>query len=346
MDRGFRAETSNEDGEAGDGRRMCPNSPSSSTHLTLLPPTTLIYPVTHSFVDDNPQLLYTMKFLALFAAFITFAVAAPVLEDQPLEARDTVAFAARDEYCNVPSAPDTWVIDTVYKIVSAVVSALVYVASRCIAPTVRCMTQRGLALEQVAVFETMRVESNFHNLDCGDKDSLGVFQQRPSVQAWGNRDQILNVPHAANAFIDAMLQCSRSNPSSSPGQIAQCAQISEIPDAYDQAEGEARRQLSLAIQRNGKSSSGSGGAVNVGSVNSSSGGSSGGGCAKSVTAKRAGKSYCVKKGSSSSSNAKPKCKKWYKTKKVSEFDADVVEDRGVVENVFVHGKDKVERRCY
>ncbi|KAH7098742.1 hypothetical protein BKA62DRAFT_832345 [Auriculariales sp. MPI-PUGE-AT-0066] len=268
-----------------------------------------------------------MKFLALFAAFITFAVAAPVLEDQPLEARDTVAFAARDEYCNVPSAPDTWVIDTVYKI---------------------CVNRGLSAREQVAVFETMRVESNFHNLDCGDKDSLGVFQQRPSVQAWGNRDQILNVPHAANAFIDAMLQCSRSNPSSSPGQIAQCAQISEIPDAYDQAEGEARRQLSLAIQRNGKSSSGSGGAVNVGSVNSSSGGSSGGSCAKSVTAKRgdtcnklaqrggisvqtlhslngnlnrscsnltAGKSYCVKKGSSSNSNAKPKCKKWYKTKK-------------------------------
>ncbi len=49
-------------------------------------------------------------------------------------------------------------------------------------------------------------ESGIRNLRYGDRDSLGVYQQRPSVKVWGTAEEILNVPHAINAFYDALEQ--------------------------------------------------------------------------------------------------------------------------------------------
>ena len=42
-------------------------------------------------------------------------------------------------------------------------------------------------------------ESRLHNLAYGDRDSLGLFQQRPS-QGWGSPAQILDPRFAATAF--------------------------------------------------------------------------------------------------------------------------------------------------
>ena len=42
-------------------------------------------------------------------------------------------------------------------------------------------------------------ESGLHNLSYGDRDSLGLFQQRPS-QGWGTPAQIMSPRHAAAAF--------------------------------------------------------------------------------------------------------------------------------------------------
>jgi hypothetical protein len=42
-------------------------------------------------------------------------------------------------------------------------------------------------------------ESKLHNLPYGDRDSLGLFQQRPS-QGWGSRSQLLDPHYAATAF--------------------------------------------------------------------------------------------------------------------------------------------------
>jgi hypothetical protein len=50
---------------------------------------------------------------------------------------------------------------------------------------------------------TAMQESKLRNLDYGDRDSLGLFQQRPS-QGWGTRAQVLDPSHAANAFYDAL----------------------------------------------------------------------------------------------------------------------------------------------
>ena len=46
-------------------------------------------------------------------------------------------------------------------------------------------------------------ESKLYNLHGGDRDSLGLFQQRPS-QGWGTRGEILDPVHATNAFYDAL----------------------------------------------------------------------------------------------------------------------------------------------
>lgn len=198
-----------------------------------------------------------MKFfvaLSLAAAVI----AAPTLEDAP---------AVEKRGCYVPP-PNQGVIDT----------------------ALRICNQRKLSDKmKLAVFETMAVESNFNNLECGDKDSLGVFQQRPSMKVWGTREEILNVAHATNAFIDAAVKCNNAHPNYSAGQVAQCAQVSEFPDRYDQLEGRAREQLNAAVKRVG--GGGNGGAVNVGKApssgsSSSSSGSSSGGCKTWRTAKK------------------------------------------------------------
>ncbi|MEV6332249.1 peptidase M23 [Streptomyces sp. NPDC051909] len=42
-------------------------------------------------------------------------------------------------------------------------------------------------------------ESQLLNIDYGDRDSLGLFQQRPS-QGWGTREQILNPEYASKMF--------------------------------------------------------------------------------------------------------------------------------------------------
>lgn len=47
----------------------------------------------------------------------------------------------------------------------------------------------------VVALATARQESGLRNLDYGDRDSLGVFQQRPS-QGWGTAEQIMDVAHA------------------------------------------------------------------------------------------------------------------------------------------------------
>jgi hypothetical protein len=81
-------------------------------------------------------------------------------------------------------------------------------------------------------------ESKLYNLRGGDRDSLGLFQQRPS-QGWGTPRQILDTVHATNAFYDALERV--------PGYAdlrvtvaAQRVQRSGYPSAYAVYEQDAR----------------------------------------------------------------------------------------------------------
>ncbi|MEU0096925.1 hypothetical protein [Kribbella sp. NPDC006257] len=101
----------------------------------------------------------------------------------------------------------------------------------------------------LAGFETGWVESRMNNLNCGDQDSLGVFQQRPS-QGWGTPDQIRDVRFASNSFFTRAKNSDAANPGFTAGQIAQDVQRSAHPDRYDAAEGKARSMMAeVAIQR-------------------------------------------------------------------------------------------------
>jgi hypothetical protein len=81
-------------------------------------------------------------------------------------------------------------------------------------------------------------ESKLVNVDYGDRDSLGLFQQRPS-QGWGTKAQVQDPVYATNAFYDVLVKVEgyRSLPITT---AAQKVQRSGFPHAYAQHEPEAR----------------------------------------------------------------------------------------------------------
>src|SRR6478735_11303844 len=59
---------------------------------------------------------------------------------------------------------------------------------------------RGMPARAATIaLATAYQESKLYNVESGDRDSLGLFQQRPS-QGWGSREQVLDPYHATNAF--------------------------------------------------------------------------------------------------------------------------------------------------
>ena len=56
---------------------------------------------------------------------------------------------------------------------------------------------------KIALMVAMQ-ESGLRNLPYGHLDSLGLFQQRPSVKAWGTAQQIMDPVHATNKFYDEL----------------------------------------------------------------------------------------------------------------------------------------------
>jgi hypothetical protein len=99
--------------------------------------------------------------------------------------------------------------------------------------------RRGLPARAVTIaLATAFQESKLRNLTGGDRDSLGLFQQRPS-QGWGTRAQILDPVYATNAFYDALVQV--DGYLDLPITVAaQRVQRSAFPDAYAQHEAGAR----------------------------------------------------------------------------------------------------------
>lgn len=99
--------------------------------------------------------------------------------------------------------------------------------------------QRGLPAHAATIaIATAVQESKLVNVTHGDRDSLGLFQQRPS-QGWGTAAQVVDPVHATNAFYDALIAV--------PGYetmavtaAAQAVQRSAFPEAYAEHEPQAR----------------------------------------------------------------------------------------------------------
>jgi len=90
-------------------------------------------------------------------------------------------------------------------------------------------------------------ESQLRNLHYGDRDSLGLFQQRPS-QGWGTPAQLLDPQYAAGAFFKALAQVPGWE-TRSVTSAAQAVQHSGAPGAYATWVPLARR---LAIAATGE----------------------------------------------------------------------------------------------
>ncbi|KOX20908.1 hypothetical protein ADL05_05320 [Nocardiopsis sp. NRRL B-16309] len=103
---------------------------------------------------------------------------------------------------------------------------------------------RNLPDEAVTIaYATVWQESTFYNLEYGDRDSLGLFQQRPS-QEWGEPDQILDPVTSSAAFYEELVQVDgwQELP---VFEAAQAVQRSADGFAYDQHEGLSERMAEV-----------------------------------------------------------------------------------------------------
>jgi hypothetical protein len=121
--------------------------------------------------------------------------------------------------CHVGSADDGVDLDATQMANSATIAAV--------------GIRRGVPTGAIVVaLATAWQESRLENLSGGDRDSVGLFQQRPS-QDWGSPEQISDPRYAAGEFYKALLKV--------PGwqkmrvtDAAQAVQRSAHPEAYEQ----------------------------------------------------------------------------------------------------------------
>ncbi|MCJ1688848.1 peptidoglycan-binding protein [Rathayibacter sp. VKM Ac-2927] len=102
----------------------------------------------------------------------------------------------------------------------------------------------------VVAIATAMQESRLRNLSGGDRDSVGLFQQRPSA-GWGDAADLVDPVYASRAFYGAA-----NSPTTNTGltdiagwesmsvtEAAQAVQVSAYPDAYAQWETLAREAV-------------------------------------------------------------------------------------------------------
>ncbi len=82
---------------------------------------------------------------------------------------------------------------------------------------------------QIAIQAGM-TESGLRNLHYGDRDSLGIFQMRPSM-GWGTPEQVTDPVYAVNKFYD-VLESIPGWENMRPGDAAQAVERSAFPDRY------------------------------------------------------------------------------------------------------------------
>jgi len=108
------------------------------------------------------------------------------------------------------------------------------------ATTIAAVTAReGMPPRALTVaLATAYQESNLRNLDYGDRDSVGLFQQRPS-QGWGAPADLLVPEYATTAFLRELRRVDgwQELPVT---DAAQAVQRSAAPDAYARWEARAR----------------------------------------------------------------------------------------------------------
>ncbi|MEV6513907.1 NlpC/P60 family protein [Streptomyces sp. NPDC051642] len=113
-------------------------------------------------------------------------------------------------------------------------------------PNAATIVATGLSLDvpakgQIIALATAMQESRLRNLNYGDRDSLGLFQQRPS-QGWGTAQQIRDPVYASEQFYKHLVKVAGWQ-QMTVTQAAQAVQKSGLADAYAQWES-----LATALQ--------------------------------------------------------------------------------------------------
>ncbi|MEW2305374.1 C40 family peptidase [Streptomyces sp. NPDC006655] len=126
-------------------------------------------------------------------------------------------------------------------------------------PNAETIQATGIAMKvpargQIVALATALQESGLRNLDYGDRDSLGLFQQRPS-QGWGTAAEVRDPVHASTKFYEGLLKVSGWQ-SMTVAQAAQEVQDSGFPDAYAKWEPLAtalQKAIAKSLGQNGSS---------------------------------------------------------------------------------------------
>ena len=98
----------------------------------------------------------------------------------------------------------------------------------------RELPARAVSIALAAAYQ----ESDIENLDHGDRDSLGLFQQRPSM-GWGTEEQVQDPYHATRKFYDALAKVEGFRDMRIT-EAAQRVQRSGFPEAYEDHADDAR----------------------------------------------------------------------------------------------------------
>jgi hypothetical protein len=98
----------------------------------------------------------------------------------------------------------------------------------------RGMPARAASIALATAFQ----ESKLYNIDYGDRDSVGLFQQRPS-QGWGSVEQLMDPVFATHAFYDELAEV-EGYQAMEITEAAQAVQRSAYPEAYADHEQDGR----------------------------------------------------------------------------------------------------------
>ena len=116
----------------------------------------------------------------------------------------------------------------------------------------------SMSMRDIAIgLMTAMAESGLRNLDYGDRDSVGLFQQR-HTQGWGSIEQIMNPVYSATKFFEALKNVTNRD-SMTPWMAAQTVQRSAFSDGSNyqvfwdegQALVSALRNVNSTVARRG-----------------------------------------------------------------------------------------------
>lgn len=170
-------------------------------------------------------LLVGVVVAALAAAVMTAGVVVKVVTDQHAEQARGITGASNCDAAIGPTQPG--------KVTTAAGQAGVLTAEQrqIVSLIISIGKQRNLSPRawQVAIQAGM-TESRLRNLNSGDRDSLGIFQMRPSMN-WGSVVQLQDPVYEINKFYDVLVSVPGWE-QLRPGTSAQSVERSAFPDRY------------------------------------------------------------------------------------------------------------------